>query len=321
MRVVHICKSFYPQIGGEAKYIFQLAKKQVELGLDVSVITRGDKEFEIKDGIKIYRVKVSKKPIFRFLKSVTLMKRKIKETEADIYHAHDWNNSLICKLAKKKFITTVHGYGFLDEFKLTRRIVSFILSKAEKLAVNHKFLMKKYEKYNPIYICAGIDLKEYPYKKIKKNNTFLVVSHLYPPRRVGTYIEGFKILNNEMRMLIAGDGVERKELEELAKGYNIKFLGFRKDIPNLMSNSMIVCGGGLTAMESMSTGRPCIVAKGQDTEVIPDSMIINTSQEFVDKSKFILNNLNKLSIEAHSFAKKEYDIKSVALKYLEVYKK
>ena len=323
--LVHVCNYFYPEVGGEAKYIYQLAKKQVESGLRVSVVTRNNEgffKFEIIDGIEVHRVGGSRKKIFRFLTSILLMKRKIKEIKADIYHAHDWNNTMICKLVGKKFITTVHGYGFLDEFKLTKGIISFILSKAEYLAVNHKFLMKKYKKYNPIYICAGIDLKKYPYKKIKRNNTFLVVSHLYPPRRVGIYIKGFKILNDKkMKMIIAGDGVERQELEESAKGYNIEFLGFRSDVPNLISNSMMVCGGGLTAMESMAIGRPCIVAKGQDTEVVSKAEIINTPEEFVEKAKFIIKNLNSLSKKVNIIAKKEYSIDSVASKYLEIYKK
>ena len=226
MKVVHICNSFYPMIGGESKYIYQLAKKQVKQGLDVSVITRnheGLNKFEVIYGIKVHRVEASQKKVLRFFTSIFSMKRKIKEIKADIYHAHDWNNSLICKLANKKFITTVHGWGFLDSNHLTKKIINSIFSKAEYLVVNHKSLLQKYVKYNPIYIHAGINLSEYPYKKIENNNTFLVVSTLYQPRRVEVYIEGFKLLNDKkMKMIIAGDGVERQKLEELTKGYDVK---------------------------------------------------------------------------------------------------
>jgi len=170
MKVVHVCKSFYPNIGGEEKYIYQLAKEQIKSGLDVTVLTRGSKEYEVKDGIKIHRVDSGNKPVLRLLKSIFLMKEKLKEIEADVYHAHDWNNALICDFARKEFVTTVHGYGFLDEFWLTRWIAEATLSGSKRLIVNHKFLVDKYKRYNPKYIHAGISLEEYPYKKIKKNN-------------------------------------------------------------------------------------------------------------------------------------------------------
>jgi len=323
LKVVHICNYFYPKIGGEEKYIHQIAKKQVELGLDVSVITRNHEgninSVEIIDGIKVYRVKGSNIKFLRLLTSMFHMKAILKAIDANIYHAHDWSNSLVCKLAKKKFITTIHGYSNLDNKFLIKDFIRYILGKSERIAVNHKFLLKQYSEYHPTYIHAGIDLKEYPYNEVKRNNTFLVVSNLYGPRRVGVYIEGFKLLEKGYKMLIAGDGIERKELEELSKGYNIEFLGYREDVKELISNAMVVCGGPLTAIESMVLGRPCIIVNGKDTEVVTGANTIDNKEDFVHEANYIIKNLEILSKKYHEFAKEEYSIDKVVKKYQRLY--
>ena len=64
MKILYIVPFFYPVKGGAENHIYYLAKELVKKGHDVHVITSNldrnsliKKEFEIIDGIKIYRLK------------------------------------------------------------------------------------------------------------------------------------------------------------------------------------------------------------------------------------------------------------------------
>ncbi|MBU0600216.1 glycosyltransferase [bacterium] len=68
-----------------------------------------------------------------------------------------------------------------------------------------------------------------------------VVAGLRPEKGIDVFLQAAKLILNkypEVQFLIAGDGIQRKALEELAKALNIserfKFLGYRADIYDLM---------------------------------------------------------------------------------------
>ena len=86
-------------------------------------------------------------------------------------------------------------------------------------------------------------------------------------------------LHPETQLLICGDGPQRPELEELTKkldlSHRVKFLGFRKDVPDVMAMSNAFCHAapfepfGIVCIEAMLLGLPVIIPdSGGITEIV-----------------------------------------------------
>lgn len=83
-----------------------------------------------------------------------------------------------------------------------------------------------------------------------------------------TLIKAFSYLpEDKYELWIVGDGVRRAELETIARGKeNIKFLGVRSDIPEILNTADIVVmsshyeGLSLSSVEGMSVGKPFIAS-------------------------------------------------------------
>jgi len=103
--------------------------------------------------------------------------------------------------------------------------------------------------------------------------------------------EGIKILlkafvfvkkeYSNILLLIAGDGRQRKELEDLAKNLGVKndviFLGYCDNIPELLNLADVFAlifpfggGIGLAIKEAMACEKPCVVSKTSGTEFLRD---------------------------------------------------
>ncbi|MCX8178489.1 MAG: glycosyltransferase [Candidatus Aenigmarchaeota archaeon] len=119
--------------------------------------------------------------------------------------------------------------------------------------------------YQSIYLPKNIP-------KLKYTANILYAGRLSKEKGVNYLIEAFSHLKNKnAKLLIAGDGPERKKLENIAKNYGlsqrIKFLGFvdkttlqnlYEDIDFIVLPSVWQEPFGLTGLEAMSYGRPVI---------------------------------------------------------------
>ena len=116
MKILYIVPFFYPVKGGAENHIYYLAKELVKKGHDVHVITSNldrnsliKKEFEIIDGIKIYRLK-SYFRISNFVSFFPAVFTKINKFDYDILHIHGFRHphNLIVFLTKKPKLITPH---------------------------------------------------------------------------------------------------------------------------------------------------------------------------------------------------------------------
>src|SRR3989338_529626 len=116
MKILYIVPFFYPVKGAAENHIYYLAKELVKKGHDVHVITSNldrnsliKKEFEIIDGIKIYRLK-SYFRISNFVSFFPAVFTKINKFDYDILHIHGFRHphNLIVFLTKKPKLITPH---------------------------------------------------------------------------------------------------------------------------------------------------------------------------------------------------------------------
>lgn len=145
------------------------------------------------------------------------------------------------------------------------------------------------------------------------------------------------ILNNKVKLILAGDGELRKDMEcyaeELGIKENVYFLGIRKDIDKILNNLDIFIfpsiyeGLGLVMIEAQSAGIPCLVSEAIQKEADLDIGLVkqinlNDKKELWIKEAFeLIENKNKNKKQILSAIKnKGYDLDNIINKLLEIYK-
>lgn len=128
--------------------------------------------------------------------------------------------------------------------------------------IYEEFLEKKVD----TVIYPPVNLKNFYYKK--SAGYFLVVSRLYPHKRVDVVVKAFKRLEKE-KLFIIGKGPLEKFIRKVAKKYkNIKYLGSVSDskLKNLYASCEAVIYTpekehfGIVPVEANASGKPAIVS-------------------------------------------------------------
>ena len=153
----------------------------------------------------------------------------------------------------------------------------------------------------------------------------------------GVKAEGIKMLlkafvlikkeYNNVILLIAGDGQQKKELEDLAENLDVKndvlFLGYWNNMPEFMNlvdvfTLIFSFGGGvgMAIMEAMACEKPCVVSKTPGTEFFKNGeevlLASPDSKEIADKIISLLKDeeyARKIGINARKRIEAECSIK------------
>lgn len=126
MKILQVCKYFYPIITGVTVYVHNLSRELAKLGHTVTVLTYGDQAGEETiDDIQVVRVPWhSRRKILH----------SINGAQPDLVHTHGiWEHSILAAYAAKKlkipYYVTIHGtWMFLkysDEFNSLRKYIKY----------------------------------------------------------------------------------------------------------------------------------------------------------------------------------------------------
>ena len=125
-------------------------------------------------------------------------------------------------------------------------------------------------------------------ERVEKKDQIVYVGRLSKEKGVETLINAFKIISvssvysvvKNLKLIIVGDGVDRQELEKLADGLNVEFIGQKPaaetrrivaESKALMSPSACWETFGLAAAEAMTVGVPSVVSNvGALPDVVQD---------------------------------------------------
>ena len=233
-------------------FVHEQAKYLAKKGHDVYVITLGnpeDKYQEIKEGVKVYRIKIKNFFFFKNLFFALSMIRNLillnKKYNFDIIHSHFIGPStaligLTSKLIKKPFIITAHGIGLLSDSRFKKILTKFYLSFPSKIICvsNHVAeIASKYTNKNKITVINnGVDSEKlkltknnHDFKKkfgLKNEKILLSVGNLVERKGIDIIISSLPaIIKNysNIKYFIIGDGPERENLHR-----SVKELGLEK---------------------------------------------------------------------------------------------
>lgn len=278
-------------------------KHLIENGHEVQIASNIDvevsKEF-VNSNIKHTKIDFSRNPFsLSNKKAYTQIKELQKKECFDIVHVHTPVASFVTRLALKnediKIIYTAHGFHFYNGAPLINWVLYYPLEKiAAKwtdtlVTINNEDFerAKKFKLRNDGQIelmhGVGMDPNEYEFTNFNKEqyredlgldkNDFvlLVLAELNKNKNHVQIINAMEILKDKypnIKVLCAGKGPLEEKLKELVKekriDNNIKFIGFRSDIKELLYISDCIGlfsmreGLGKCLLEGMITGKALI---------------------------------------------------------------
>ena len=351
MRVLHVITSL--RTGGAEHLMVDLLPRLRDLGNEVELLvfdgTRTSFYDELEQkGIKIHSFGIGG----NVYHPRNIFKLKNFISKYDIIHTHNTACQLFVPIAKMlkcsnaKLVTTEHSAN-------NRRRDKWYLKPVDKWMYNrYRYIiciskqpadnLRKHigAKDNIIVFNNGVDIKKflYPIKDISHNQTFLItqVSSFNDAKDQDTLVKAIKVLPNNYRLQLAGDGVRRHKVEELTNTLGVAdrvyFLGIRTDIPEILKSSDIVVlsshweGLSLSSIEGMASGRPFIASDVDGLrEVVEGAGILFAHGDYKQLAKEIkqlCNNPVHYNVVARECQKraKQFDISIMAEKYNELYK-
>lgn len=272
-----------------------------ENGYEVHVATNGDEEIPYCD--KKIKISFERSPLkFNNLKAIKQLKKVIMEEQYDIIHTHTPMGAVVTRLAAKKarkklgtrVIYTAHGFHFFKgapkKYWMMFYPVEKYLSKFTDTLItinqeDYELAKNKFKKCKNVEYVPGIGIDENKFNikmtdkekhelreslGLKDDDFVLIyVARMDKNKNQEFLINVMKTLvkkNENIHLLLVGpdelNGEYQKQAEEIKN--NIHFLGFRKDIPELMNISNISVSSSLreglpvNIMEAMVVGLPII---------------------------------------------------------------
>jgi glycosyltransferase involved in cell wall biosynthesis len=311
-------------IGGVESAIFQISKELVKLGHKVTILTGAGKKTSVdsRDGIDIINFDIfgimrhtycsGSLTLFRQLLFLSSIIAKKLDLCFDIYHGHIYTSGLLANyLARKNHgiaVNTIHGsyYPVWDQLTnplsasfyktMEKYLATFLAKRSDQQIHVSTYFARQVSEWGGIVkvIPNGVDTGIF-YPGLKGNfssSVPIILSARRLVRKNGLeyLIRSMALLKEECKLLIIGDGPERRRLEVLAKKTpgNIEFLGAvsYENMPHYIALAdiavvpSIIEASSLFMLEAMAMGKPVVAsAVGGLPEILGDTGILVPSMD------------------------------------------
>lgn len=339
---------FFPGPLGGAEMIVALGyKKLIELNANVELWIVG--ETRAPEAMEQFSQLTEGLPVRKFLCRSIIDFRLIQELKGQLQndnivaiHAHGFKAAVYAKLAerKQKLIVTHHGktahtfkvrfYEFIEDLIMKRADQVIAVSRPmqenlQKQGISSKLI----ENFLTISHAPAKDLPASPLKLI-------FIGRLSPEKGCSFLIEAMRNFDKKDFLLtVVGDGIQREELELKASKENTVFLGFRKDVSELLSQHHVLImpslreGLPLTLIEATCNQLPVIASHvGGIPNLVNDKkngILIKpeSTEELVRAIIEVRNNFPSFKHEAQKLApiyRERFSDTTWAQKTIEIYK-
>lgn len=314
LKVLMLSATFYPDVGGKERQALQLSRRLISRGVEVSVLTQhkdGLPDFEILDGIKIYRkIKaVNLFPLwtFSYIRSVYSFLMKNPDL-FDVIHCHQ---IYLCTIAaikagkklKKPVIAKKVSTDFFNDLTVLKKVrfsrfffneifdISGVVAICEK--VREETVKDGFPPERIFKIPNGVDIEHFSPTADSTNapRRFLFVGRLTDKvKGISFIIEGFRQalkLHPGIELHIVGDGEDKESLKKLTVSLNLNESVFFHNMVSdpleyyRKSDALILAskteGLSNVLLEAMSSGVPAIAtAVGGNPEMLYPQMMGNS---------------------------------------------
>jgi glycosyltransferase involved in cell wall biosynthesis len=358
MRVAVLIDTWFPFVGGGQINAWEVSKRLALKGTEVEIITRNSGKDNHKNLNKLKIIKLGK-----FSKTGDNLARLeylwhaffyINQSNFDLTIAHAFLPGLVAKMfmlfKKKPALFVVHGtsIGTNLNYGVKSLIEKFILTRIKysaQITVSRDFLKIKNINKNVVYIPNGVDpiffKPQINAKRLK--NTLLFVGRLHPQKNLINLIKAITIVKNNkhnIKLTIAGEGSQKKELQKLIKKEKLErnavFAGIvkGKDLVNLYYKSELFVlpsiyeGQPLSILEALATKTPVVASKTGDIPFMVQDGVNGyliadpqNPQNIANKIERALNNrkLNKMGELGYQLTKENLSWELTAKETLNVY--
>ncbi len=285
----------------------------------------------------------------------------------DIVHTHSAKTGVLGRIAArlagvKRIVHTVHGFPFNDKNSFVKNKVYELLERLAShfcdviVCLHEDDANICYRKLNipsakVKVISNGVDVEKYsPKNKVYRDNVlqslglsvssivFCMVGRLWEQKNPGLFVRAANIFcernpDNDVSFILVGDGDLKTELQAMAASSKIKFLGWRKDIPEILGASDCFVlpslweGMPLAILEAQSSGLPCLVSNIQGNSSLVtddfDGYLFDVREELalvVLMEKVMSEEVRqRLSENSRLKILKDYNIKNRVSKIISVY--
>lgn len=230
------------------------------------------------------------------------LKRVIEEGRYDIVHCHTPNASVITRLVCRGFgkrdglkvFYTAHGFHFYKGAPKLNWMIFYPIEKlcslfTDKLITinkeDYELAKRNFHSKEILYVPGvGVDISRFKITSADKEakrreigvpedaTLLLSVGELNENKNHQIIINALSKLDNpDIHYVIAGVGEKKDFLLKLAEdcglGDRLHLIGYRRDIPELISSSDVFCfpsyreGLSVSLMEAMAAGLPCVVSR------------------------------------------------------------
>lgn len=358
MRILHIITTL--KIGGAEKLMVDLLPRLRDRGNDVDLLVIDGVRTSFYEklehsGINIYSLGENNK--MYSLKNLVKLFAFLRKGNYDIVHTHNTAPQLFAAISKcashSILCTTEHntsnrrrhwkGYRIIDRWMY--RQYEGIICISDQAEINLRTYLGN-EILNIVTIYNGIDVtrfeKALPNAKLQNEKNgrcvIVMVAGFRKQKDQDTLINAMTYLSKEQfEVWLVGDGERRSNLESLVKENrledNVKFLGLRNDVPEVLKAADIVVmsshyeGLSLSNLEGMAAGKPFIASDVDGLrEIVKGNGLLFRHGDAKELADLILsvdaNKELKYEVVDRCFMKaKQYDIEIMADKYCAFYSK
>lgn len=358
MKILHIITSL--ELGGAERLLTELAPYQRDKGNIVKVMILSDKGAVFKQKLEDNGIEVivAESNSIKSAKNIFSILKEIKKGNYDIVHTHlvhaqYWTRiAKLFDLKKRIYITTEHSTSNRRrDSKLMRIIDKFIFSGYQKIVSISEATdksLKKWLKRNDKgfeVIHNGIDIQKFvdaiPLEKkellLKDDDIILMmVSRFHESKNQKGVVEALKWLPTKYKLVFVGDGKLEDDVKKFCENSylmnRVRFLGMRRDIPNLLKTADIIVqysffeGFGITAIEGMAAGKPIIASDVPGLNQVVEGagllVDINDSRQLA-KAILSLRTIEKYEevVEKCIERSKKYTLAWCGDNYLDLYKR
>ncbi|TCK19468.1 glycosyltransferase involved in cell wall biosynthesis [Thiogranum longum] len=307
-------------------------------------------------------LKLSRKPLsLRSLLNKKEIIRLIREMPPDLLHCHLDLANLVGLLAKKDLgiplLMHFHGFGIVPSRILPGKshmykvwnVISMLYRYCDKAIAICRFQYQFLErihitKKKIVLIPNGISFNDASLNKTEEKDkyNFISVGRFYPQKDHALLIRSFCELIERVpdaRLLLVGDGPLRGKVEEQVKALGlqgkVKFLGVRRDIPELLVNSdcFILSSSWelhpITILEAMKAGLPVVsTSVGGVPDTVSDGgtglLVKVGDQEALTEAMYTLSSdrvkSRSMGVNGRALVEKEFNNKDVCKKLEDVYR-